>query len=213
MTDCIVYGPAYSTFTRSLCITLEEKGVPYSLENVDLLGGAHQQPEHLARQPFGKVPAFAHGDFELYESLPAMFYIDEAFDGISLQPQDVRERARMRQVLGIINSYAYPSWITNILMPRVVVPMMGGTTDEAQITAAIPLARLSVAALDRLIGANPYCAGSVLSLADLHLAPVYDYLSQTPEGETLLADASNLARWWASIGTRPSVEKTKPSLG
>lgn len=213
MTDCIVYGPAYSTFTRSVCITLEEKGVPYTLEHVDLLGGAHQQAGHLARQPFGKVPAFAHGDFEIYEALAAMFYIDEAFDGPSLQPRDARERARMTQILGIINSYAYPAWITNILMPRVVVPMMGGTTDEAQIEAALPLARRSVSELNRLVGAHPYCAGGVLSLADLHLAPVYDYLSQTPEGVTLLADASNLARWWASIGTRPSVEKTKPELG
>ena len=213
MTDCIVYGPAYSTFTRSVCITLEEKGVAYSLEHVDLLGGAHQQEPHLSKHPFGKVPGFAHGDFELYEALAAMFYIDEAFDGPSLQPDDNRERARMRQILGVINSYAYPSWITNILMPRVVVPMMGGTSDEAQIAAALPLAQQSVTELERLVGASPYCAGSVLSLADLHLAPLYDYLSQTPEGETMLADAPNLLRWWASMGTRPSVEKTKPSLG
>ena len=90
---------------------------------------------------------------------------------------------------------------------------MGGTPDEAVIAEAVPQATASVEALDALIGGNAYLAGATLSLADLHLAPVYHYFSQTPEGETALGRTPNLRRWWDAISQRESVQKTKPALG
>lgn len=61
----IIYGPAYSTYARTVRLALEEKGVGYDPVEVDLLGEPAQAPEHLARHPFGKVPAFEHDGCEL----------------------------------------------------------------------------------------------------------------------------------------------------
>ncbi len=72
MTDPVVYGPAYSTYTRSVLLALEEKGVPYRFEEVDILADAHNEPDHLARHPFAKVPAFEHDGFAHYETTPNM---------------------------------------------------------------------------------------------------------------------------------------------
>ena len=36
---------------------LEEKGIPYELKELDLRGNQHRQPEYLAINPFGKLPA------------------------------------------------------------------------------------------------------------------------------------------------------------
>lgn len=213
MTDPIVYGPAYSTYTRTVRLALEEKGVPYGLEEVDILSGANTTPEYLARHPFGKVPAFEHDGFRLYEVGAITRYIDEAFEGASLQPADARQRARMTQVFGIIDSYAYPPMITQIFVQRQVVPLQGGTPDEAAIESAVPQAQNCIEVLERLLGTNSFLAGGSLSLADLHLIPVYDYFAQTAEGERLLEGAPNLVRWWGSVSERPSVEKTKPALG
>ncbi len=91
--------------------------------------------------------------------------------------------------------------------------MMGKPADEAVIAAALPQAETCVKALEQLIDGNRYLAGDRLSLADLLLIPVYDYVSKTPEGQKLLAGAPNLQRWWDSVRTRPAVEKTKPRLG
>ncbi len=119
----------------------------------------------------------------------------------------------MHQVIGIIDSYAYSAFITRIVIPRVVVPMLGGETDEAAVKAALPDAQRSVNALERIIGSNKFVAGDALTLGDLHLVPVYDYLSQTPEGEDMLADAPGLRGWWQGFKDRPSVVKTRPKLG
>ena len=213
MAKPIVYGPAYSTYARTVRLALEEKGVDYELVEVDLLSGAAKAPEHLARHPFGKVPAFEHDGLVLYETDAITRYINEAFEGPALEPADVRERARMTQAINVIGNYAYPAMIGQIFIQRAIMPMMGNAADEAAIAAAMPQAETSVAALEKLIDGDAYLAGSQLSRADMLLIPVYDYFSQTPEGQQLLAAAPNLQRWWQSVQSRPSVEKTRPALG
>ena len=68
MSNAILYGPAYSTYARSVRLALEEKGAPYSLEEVDIFSGANLQDSHLARQPFGKVPSLEMDGFMIYET-------------------------------------------------------------------------------------------------------------------------------------------------
>ena len=214
MATPIIHGPAYSTYTRTARLALEEKGVVYQLDEVDMLGGATQKPDHLARQPFGKVPAFTHDDLSLYETAAIARYADEAFPGPKLQPADVKRRARMTQIISIIDSYAYGSCIGKVVWQRVVTPLLGGKPDDNVVADAMPLVETSIAALEKAADpAGPFLCGAEISLADLHLAPVMDYFSQTPEGEKVLAGAPRLSRWWQAMSARPSVAKTRPKLG
>jgi glutathione S-transferase len=208
----IVYGPAYSTYTRTVRLALEEKGVDHDLVEVDLIEGATKAPEHLARHPFGKVPAFEHDGFALYETDAIIRYVNEVFPGPDLQPGDAHGRARMAQAINVVGNYVYPCMISQIFIQRAVMPMMGKAADEAAIGAALPQAETCVAALEQLIDGHPYLAGDRLSLADLLLIPVYDYMAQIPEGERLLAGAPDLRRWWNGVRTRESVLRTKPRL-
>ena len=209
----VIYGPAYSTFVRTARLALEEKGAEYDLVEVDLLTGAGQSAEHLARHPFGKVPAFEHDGFAFYETDAIARYVDETFPGTALAPADARSRARMNQAMSVLASYAYPCLISQIFMQRAVMPMIGNASDEAAIAAALPNAETALSALEHLIDGNRYLAGERLSLADLLLIPIYDYVRQTPEGEKLLEATPNLRRWWDEVRTRPSVERTRPALG
>ena len=214
MADPILYGPGYSTYTRSIRLALEEKGVSYGRDEVIFLAQlvAEGAPEeHLARHPFSKFPAFEHDGTMLYETAAIERYIDEAFDGPSLQPSEALARARMTQVIGIADSYAYPAMITRIVNSRLVVPMIGGTSDEAVIEAALPEARNAVIALETLIGDQSFIAGESLSLADLHLVPILVYFAMTPEGGEIVADRPKLAAWLERMRERPSVARYCPA--
>jgi len=213
MSDPIIYGPAFSTYVRSVRLALEEKRATYQIEEVNILEGKHREPAHLARHPFGKVPAFEHDGFALYETGAILRYVDEAFPGPALQPAEPRARARGNQVLGVIDAYGYPPMIGQIVIQRLVVPLLGGTPDEEIVAAALDPARTTVGALEALLDSAALFGGASLSLADLHLVPIYDYFSQTPEGGEILASAPGLARWWTEIRDRPSVQKTKPAFG
>ncbi len=210
MADPVVYGPAYSTYARSVLLTLEEKGVAYRLEEVDIFADANKTPEHLARHPFAKVPAFEHDGFALYETCAIMRYVDEAFDGPALQPADAKGRARMEQAISVIDSYAYPSLIGGLVMQRLVAPMLGNECDEAAVADCLPRANTSVEALGAILGDDAYLAGETMSLADLHAVPIFAYATNTDEGAEMIAAQPTMVRWWAAMSARASVAKTQP---
>jgi glutathione S-transferase len=205
----VVYGPAESTHVWSVRLALAEKGVAHRL--VPVAFGAEREEPHLQRHPFGKVPAFEHEDFALYETQAILRYIDERFAGLPLQPEDVFEWSRMNQLIGIHDAYAYPAIGRQILWNHRLIPhVFGQTLDEGAIAAGLPRARLALSEIARLMGEERFLAGPHVSLADLLLFPLLYYFSRIPEGETALDQQSNLKQWLARIEGRQSVAVTRP---
>lgn len=208
-----VHGPTYSSYTRTVRLALEEKGVAYTLDEVDIFTGGTRSPEHLARQPFGKVPALTHDGFGLYETSAITRYVDEAFPGPALQPGDVKTRARMTQICGITDSYVFGPAILKAFWQAAIVPMQGGTPDQAVMAEGFAKADAAFAAIEALCADGPFLCGAAISLADLHLLPVVDYFASVPAGRAVLDKHPKLAAWAAGMAARPSVVKTKPKLG
>ena len=209
----IVYGPTFSTYVRTVRLTLEEKPASYELVDVAMLKGAHKQPEFLARNPFGRVPAFSHDGLDLYETDAIVRYIDQAIPGQDLQPLEAKPRAHMNQIVGIVDSFAYTCMITKLVLNRLVAPMIGGKPDEPTIKEALPSIELCLKEIERLMGNGKFLAGDKVSLADLFVIPLYHYIAQTPEGQELLRPRSRLRAWWDHVKTRNSVVTTEPKFG
>jgi glutathione S-transferase len=128
-----VFGAPYSVSVRSVRLTREEKAIDYDLVPVDILAAGGPPAEHVARHPFGKIPAFEHDGFQLYEAEAITRYIDEAFAGVPLQPADVCRRARMTQIISILDSYAYRTLVWDIYVERVARSATGSVSDEQKI--------------------------------------------------------------------------------
>jgi glutathione S-transferase len=208
----IVYGTEFSTYVRSVRMAFEEKGADYKLHDVSVLKGEQRQSPHLARNPFGTVPAFEHDGFQVYETSPILRYVDQVFPGTALTPADPKERARMNQIISIVDYHGYASIIGQIVVQRLFVALLANGTDEAVIKAGIPKAELCLKEFERIKGSHTFLAGNQVSLADLYLLPILFYLRLTPEKE-LLAPHRGLDAWWHAMAERPSVKKTAPNLG
>jgi glutathione S-transferase len=211
MSQPIVHGPSFSTYTRSVRLALHEKGVDHRLVEVDMLAGAHKQPPYVGRQPFGKVPAFEHDGNNFYETSAILRYIDEVFPAPALMPSTPAARAVVNQVMSIVDSYGYTPSVTNLFIPRVLVPSMGGETDMDKVEAAKAPAALFVKELERLLGSQTFFGGANVSLGDLHVLPVLAYLGATPEGKSILEAAPGLRGWMSRMIKRPSVQAMMPS--
>ena len=97
MTDVTLYGFPISTYVNVVRLVLTHKGVPFEFFDLEAgMGG----PRHLALHPFGRVPILDHAGFRVYETAAIATYVDEAFDGPSLQPSNVKARARMLLLSG-----------------------------------------------------------------------------------------------------------------
>jgi glutathione S-transferase len=203
----ILFGPSYSVYVRIVKIVLAEKGVDYDQVAFDVFDHNDWPADWPQRQPFGLVPAFEHDGFRLYETRAITRYIDEAFDGPALQPDSPQARARMEQVISVLDGQGYWPMVREIFVQR-VERARDGMTDEAVIAAALPKAERCLAALRQLLGERPYLAGADFSLADAHAAPMFHYFLETPEGQGLLGMQPRLADWWARIAARRSVLAT-----
>src|SRR5689334_23094292 len=181
----IVYGTEFSTYVRSVRMAFEEKGAAYQLQDVSVLKGEQKQAAHLARNPFGTVPAFEHDGLQVYETSPILRYIDQVFPGTALTPEDPKARARMNQVISIVDYHGYASIIGQIVVQRLFVALLPNGTDEAVVKAGIPKASLCLKELARIKGSHTFLAGDQVSLADLYLVPIVFYLRLTPEKELL----------------------------
>jgi glutathione S-transferase len=207
MADFIIHSFPGSPFGRAVMAALEEKAAPYRL--APLAPGAARSPEHLARHPFGRVPALEHDGFALYETQAILRYLDRVLPQPALTPADPRLAARMDQVMNINDWYLFQGVGNVIVFHRVVGPrLMGLTPDEAAISAAMPKAHLVFGELARLLGDQDYFAGDNVSLADLMVAPAVDFFTATPEWSQLGAPHQNLVAWLQRMEARPSMQAT-----
>lgn len=201
----VIHGVPGSPYVRMPILACEEKGVAWELRAMGF--GESKSPEHLKRQPFARIPAIEHGDFQLYECQAILRYIDAAFDGPSLTPADPKAMARMSQVMNIMDWYVMPSLSAGIGFNRIVAPIFGLPVNEEAVKAAVPLADTCLRALEDILGSNPYFAGDQVSLADLAAIAHLDLVPASPEGAELIAGSPLLA-WLDRMAERPSVRKT-----
>lgn len=209
MSGIIVHGIPGSPFLRSVEIVLKEKGADYRLQAI--APGESKTPEYLERHhPFGRIPAFEHDGFKLYETQAIIRYLDEIFPNPPLTPGNPERRARMNQIIGIIEWYFFPKAAAPIAFQRIIGPvLLGLPTDEAPIADAMPMAQTCFAEFERLLGDKPYLTGDTPTLADFMLAAQLDLLSETPEGQQLLA-GTGLEKWLQRMLARPSMQATEP---
>jgi glutathione S-transferase len=66
---------------------LEEMGLPYRLRPVDLLAGAENDPEFMALNPGGFIPAMQDGDVIMVESIAIMEYLMGRYGPTHLAPE------------------------------------------------------------------------------------------------------------------------------
>ena len=77
---------------------LEEVGIPYELEYVDLKAGAQKEPSFLALNPMGKLPTLVDGEVVLTESAAIALYLGDR-SGLAPSIDDPRRAAYYRWIL------------------------------------------------------------------------------------------------------------------
>jgi glutathione S-transferase len=207
LSEFIVHATPGSPFSRSVMAALEEKGADWRL--AALKPGTSKQQPHLSRHPFGRMPVLEHGDFTLYETQAMLRYLDRVLPHPALTPADPAAAARMDQVMNINDWYLFQGCGNIITFQRIVRPQLfGQPTDEAAVLEAMPRGRTVFAELSRLLGDRHWFGGADVSLADLMVAPHFDFFARTPEWQELTAPNGNLVDWFARMEDRPSLKAT-----
>ena len=205
VSDPVVYGFPRSSFVNIVRLVLTHKDVPHEFHDLEEVMG---QPEHLALHPFNRVPILKHGDFTVYETSAIVAYIDEAFGGPRLTPQDICARARMNQWISAVNSYYYTYMVYHVTHERLLFPELGVASEEKVVVHALPKVRLGLEVVERQLShGQRYLLGSELSLADFYLLPSTSAFAMTEEGRRLYPRFPAFCRWRERMDSLPATLK------
>jgi glutathione S-transferase len=96
---------AQSNCSQRVRMALVVKGVPWVSHHVDLSRQAHLQPDYLAINPRGLVPALVHDGRVHIESNDILLYIDRTFEGPALRPEDETRASAMQTLLDLSTDF------------------------------------------------------------------------------------------------------------
>jgi glutathione S-transferase len=200
-----IIGAPVSSYTWVVRMACEEKQVPYDFVPARLRG-----PEVSAIHPFGKMPVMRHGDLTVFESKAIATYIDKAFPGPKLFPDDARGAAQVEQWVSLVNTTIDPCMIRTYVLAHLPPKAIDGRPDRAAIEGALPLMRAQFAVLDKAVAGTGFLAGAGFTFADVNLLPILYVVQRLPEGAEMVRSAKNLSDYFAKHSRRPSFVASAP---
>jgi glutathione S-transferase len=153
----LYFAPASRAFTPRWF--LEELGVSYHAQLVNLRKGAQKLPSYLRINPMGKVPALTDGDVVVSENPAICIYLADRYSYTELAPA-IDDSARGHYLRWMIFSTAVFEPAVYLAEPPDPVAASGrGWGDRATVLRV----------LDQALGANSFLLGERFTAADVML--------------------------------------------
>ena len=169
--DIILYDYPKSSASYRVRIALNLLEISYQTELVNLLSGTHKQTHHLARNPQGLVPALAIDGVMLTQSLAILDYLHKT-RGLYLWPDDAIAKAHIQAAAMAIAVDIHP--VCNLSVMRHAT----GGEEPARTQWMHHFIKPGLMAFEELItkadfqiDEGPFCAGSIVTMADICLIP------------------------------------------
>jgi glutathione S-transferase len=189
--------------------TAFELGHPVELIPVDFAKAEHKAPAHLARQPFGKVPAAQDGDLKFYESRAICRYLVDKYaseDTIKLVPTDIKKRAIFEQWMSL-ESTTYTPEITTLLKSFFGAKYFGMPVDAEANKKALDNLIRDGHVLNKELEGKKWIVDDTFSLVDICFVTYIVPVSNEPEVKEWFAKYPNIGAWYNNVTSRPAYQK------
>lgn len=187
-------GGALSPYATRVMIAAHFKGIDLAIEPT---AAGPANPALRALSPIGKVPVLIDGSLVLPESDVIIGYLEDRVPQPTLFPGDAAQRANIRLLARLIDTYSAPSF----------GPFIGG--DRAAIAVALERIDTALGYVDHFRIDGEFASGTAFSLADCALIPFFHTFEALQNGFgtlDLVRKRPRLAAWWSrarasAIGT------------
>lgn len=189
----ILYDHPASANCLKVRIFLRQLGLGFERVTVDLFSGETRRPEHLARNPDGRVPVLEldSGDV-LPESAAILLYLAE---GTPYLPSDPLARARVHQWLFFEQNQVEPGLAVARFMA-----LVGRVGKHPEVFAdRLRQGRRSLESLERGL-VDPFVAGASYTVADTAL---YGYVHCASEAGAEPSEYPRVSAWLERVEATP----------
>jgi glutathione S-transferase len=199
-----IIGFPRSNFVRSVRMVAEEKGVPY-----ELLAELPHSDTVKGLNPTGKIPAMRHDGLELSESLAITRYIDDAFDGPKMIPEDLKAAANVNRWTAFAATEVDQLLMRNYVVEYAFHKDDDGNVVRTKIDKALKRFPKMFKMLEDAASAGCFGAAS-FSMADCFVMPILNATNMWDEGKEAIVNSPKLNDYFTKNQDRESFKATAP---
>ena len=203
MSKLTLYGIWLSGPTYKAGLAMSLMGQAFAYKHVDLRAGAHKQPDYLAINRFGQVPALVDGDLKLCQSGSILLYLADKFGKMGGKTPE--EKARVREWLFWEADRLAP----NVYRPRAIKRGFMKADDNVYTALHRPGERRAQGARGLAGRSSAFLVGSEPTVADV---AVYGDVAYAEEGGIDLSPYANVKAWMGRIEKLPGFKKYEDVL-
>ena len=208
----LYWGP--HTCAIGIHVLLEEVGLPYETEQLDVAGGGTKEPRFLAINPKAKVPTLIRDDGSVLTEFSAIaLWLARAHRQSSLFMDDAELEARAMEAMAYVEGTIHGQGYARIFAPEFFEPqdvLHGslGLGKDAVEKQGKEIVEMGFVVLDTSLAGRGYAAGDAFTVADAALFYVERWA-----GSRQIALPINVARHFQRMLARPSVHKVMKLWG
>jgi len=202
-----LYMHPVSMTSRPVRLFAADNNIAMDEEVVDLMTGAHMQPPYSEINPNCLVPMLIDDDLRLTESSAILKYLADKI-GSPAYPKDLKQRAKVNEIMDWINTNFYREWGYNLCYPQ-LFPHLKRRSEEAQ-AATLEFGRENSRRWLKVLNDywlgpnNPYLCGDQVTIADYFGAGIVTL------GEVIGVDFlsyPNVQKWIARMKKSPNWDR------
>jgi glutathione S-transferase len=199
-----LYHFPISQHSRRVVSLLEEAGIEYDAQFVDLMKGEHFSPDFLKINPNHQVPSLVDGELRLHESNAILRYICDKYELNNWYPKDLILRAQTEQWLDWIQCRMSPA-VVNIVFNTMFA---GDNADQKAIENGQQTMVELEAILEAELADKDYLIGNAPTIADLALASNVFHLGFAKQD----LQGANVQAWYGKISQLEGFKKSLPEM-
>jgi GSH-dependent disulfide-bond oxidoreductase len=189
---------------RKISVALEEMGLPYDVQVVDIGKGEQYDPAFLKISPNNKIPAIVdpHGPtgapVSVFESGAILIYLGEK-TGRFWPSEPLAHIATLEWLMFQMGGFGpIPGQVHHFIAKE------DETERRYGLERFMAETRRLYGVMDRRLAANAYFAGAELSIADFALL---GWVWRHPRHQVDLSDFPQVQRWYQGLMARPGVRR------
>jgi glutathione S-transferase len=190
-----LYTNPLSPNCRKILGVAAHAGVDIDVQPVDLLKGAQKQPDFLAINPNGKVPALVDGDVTLWESNAITCYVASKAES-DLWPKSNQRYDILRWMFWESNHWSKA--IGTIIGQKI---FNAANPDQAIIDNGLADFHTFASVLDDHLASRDFVSGEALTVADFALAV---WLGYSQICELPLSEFDHIRTWNSRLNALPA---------
>jgi glutathione S-transferase len=188
-------------------IALEEVGVPYDTQKMNLAEGDQKKPEYLRLNPRGRVPTLVVDDQVLTENVGIMTYLGGGYPQAGIWPKKTWDQGKLVSTLAWLSNAVHPTYGHLVRPERYATGDAAKEDIQAKGKASF---QGYLEEVDKLLAGQKWSIANQYTVADGYLLVFYRWANRQ---KMPVRDLKNYSALVQRVMARPAVRKVMADEG